>query len=94
MARDYPRLGYISKRRHWQENPKNAPNCDVIGCTAKATHRVDIQVNWFRGEDEVASACEAHKSSMTDLLAGLDKQEADREARRRAQNTPTKGDPT
>ena len=91
MAREYPRLGYVSKRSQWQINPKSAPRCDVTDCPNNAAYRVDIQVNWFRGEDEVARACEAHKTSMTELLAGLDKQEAEREARRRAQNTTQKG---
>ena len=89
MAREYPRPGYV--RRNWQNNPKSAPNCDVPGCTAKATHRVEIQVNWFRGDDEFARACEAHKGALTELLAAADKREAEREARRRANIATLKG---
>lgn len=89
MAREYPRFGYV--KRHWQKNPDTAPACDVIGCTARATHHVEIQVNWFRGDDESARSCEAHKGSMTELLAAIDKKEAERQARRRAQITTQKG---
>lgn len=95
MAREYPRLGRSGKANGWLKNPKGAPACDVIGCTAKATHRVDIEVNWFRGDDECCRACAAHKLSMPELLTGAAARqaanEAANEARRRAQNTTQKG---
>lgn len=102
MPREYPRLGRAGQSKGWQKNPNGAPDCDVIDCTAKATHRVEIQVNWFRGDDESCRACDAHKSSLPELLDGAAKREAEREAehkakheaRRLAQETPPTGEPT
>lgn len=37
-------------------------------CGQRATHKVDIQVNIFRGDDEVVLACEEHKRDPYFLL--------------------------
>ena len=43
-------------------NEKQGKRCWI--CGEKATVRNDIQVSWFRGDDEVVYACEAHKKAV------------------------------
>jgi len=74
MARDYPRIGSTrDMRKKWtiQRNGKthsvnNRPRC--AACSEEASYRVDIQVNWFRGDDEARTACPAHKNDAAALL--------------------------
>lgn len=35
--------------------------CDFPGCTATDAKRIDIQINWFRGDDVVVCACKEHR---------------------------------
>lgn len=58
--RNYPRIGEIEKR------PKNTSERCRCGVIAK--YRVHIQVDWFRGDDEVEWACETHKRDVDFLL--------------------------
>lgn len=39
---------------------KKQKPCDFPGCSAPAK-RIDIQTNWFRGDDVVLNACQEHK---------------------------------
>lgn len=55
MPRQYPR---ISGRKKYKGHPNGLPNCP---CGTKAVYRVEIQVNWFRGDDESEPRCEKHK---------------------------------
>ena len=66
MAHSYPRIGSTSKK--WPDPKKQGPKCSA--CGARSFYRVEIQVNWFRGDDEVAKACEVHKADFVALLAG------------------------
>ena len=49
--RDCPRIGS-------DRSMQGARLCDC--CTSTAKRRVDVQVNWFRGDDEVLKLCDAH----------------------------------
>ena len=48
--REYPRIG--------ADRPAKRGMCSCCSQTAK--RRVDIQVNWFRGDDEVLQLCDTH----------------------------------
>jgi hypothetical protein len=48
--REYPRIG--------ADRPAKRGMCSC--CNQTAMRRVDIQVNWFRGDDEVLQLCELH----------------------------------
>lgn len=88
--RDYPRIGSTralgndAKRKAWKLNPKAAPRCIVAGCTSPATSRVDVEVNWFRGDDEVGQACDVHKRDAYAVLAGIEARRAEQAAKRAA----------
>lgn len=82
--KNYPVLGRVGRSKGWIQHPKGAPVCDAEGCGKKATHRVDIEVNWFRGDDLCARACDVHKGDIGPLVVGADKREAEKEARRDA----------
>jgi hypothetical protein len=64
--RRYPRIGSTKFRPKWAEQPKGAPKCCV--CGAPATHRVCVEFDIFRGDDEVVNACGDH-SKDADALA-------------------------
>lgn len=66
MSAKYPRVSIAARRAKWIENPTSAPKCDV--CGEPATHRVCVEVNWFRGDDEVCNACDAHKNDAAALV--------------------------
>lgn len=36
--------------------------CDFPGCESREARRIDIQVNWFRGDDVVMLACKEHRA--------------------------------
>jgi hypothetical protein len=55
MAKKYPVIGHKKK-------PKNAGGLPCIICGVPTTGKVDIEVNWFRGDDEEVRVCEAHQS--------------------------------
>jgi hypothetical protein len=47
----YPRIGKVVKNR----NPRSGAQCVV--CKAVPADRTDIEINWFRGDDEVTRVC-------------------------------------
>ena len=72
MSKTYPLIGNSRARDPWRKNPKSAPKCVVAGCECKATHRVDVEVNCFRGDDEVGNACPAHRRDAAAILQGIE----------------------
>jgi hypothetical protein len=67
--REYPRIGTCAKKKAWAALPEGkGPKCQAAGCTSTAHYRVDVEVNWFRGDDESRRACEAHKDDPYALL--------------------------
>lgn len=71
-ARQYPRIGGSRQRKGWVSQPANqGPRCDVQGCDEKALFEVDIQVSWFRGDDECRRSCSTHRGDVDALLAGV-----------------------
>ena len=86
MAKQYPNIGSSTLRKAWATNQNGAPKCMAESCECKATHRVEVQVNWFRGDDEVGNACDAHKKDAAALAVGIPvAREANRQAQRRAE---------
>ena len=74
-AREYPRIGRTQDRRaKWTytdrrgciKSQSNRPRC--AACGAEATHKVDVEVNWFRGDDEQVNSCLAHKDDANALI--------------------------
>ena len=59
--KSYPCIGAFRKMR-------GAPNSHgrCACCDNYATHRMDVQVSWFRGEDEVYQVCREHKPGPQD----------------------------
>jgi hypothetical protein len=55
MAKKYPSIGIKKK-------PKNAGGLPCIICGVPTTGKVDIEVNWFRGDDEQVRVCAEHQS--------------------------------
>jgi len=57
--RKYP---YIYRRSKLSDKhkPKTPPGQQCSKCLAPATYRCEIQVNWFRGDDEYEYRCDAH----------------------------------
>lgn len=53
MSKKYPLVGCKKK-------PKNAGGLPCIICGVPTTGKVDIEVNWFRGDDDQVRACEKH----------------------------------
>jgi hypothetical protein len=53
--RTYPRVGHERKLR-----PTQRPMCGAKICANVATLRFDIQVSWFRGDDECVNLCAEH----------------------------------
>lgn len=71
--REYPFIGgqRLHKPQRGQKRPLKTPPCAV--CGAPSTHRVEIQINWFRGDDEAANACEAHRKDAAALYNAIAK---------------------
>ena len=66
MSRPYPRLGGIEKRTKRRSTGARCVVCGKYGANRKVT----IQVNWFRGDDEIVNVhqeCRLGKS-MAELL--------------------------
>ena len=72
MSKSYPLIGSARARDNWIKTPKGAPKCIAIGCDCKATHRVEVRVNYFRGDDEVGNACPQHKGEAMAVLQGIE----------------------
>lgn len=68
MGRQYPRFGGILKRPNPKAGPKDGKPCVV--CGKMTTGKCEIQVSWFRGDDEIAYACSDHISDANAVLAG------------------------
>ena len=52
--KEYPRIGSIMRREQGI--------CKI--CKKPAKYRVSIEVNYFRGDDEVSKRCEEHKRTI------------------------------
>jgi hypothetical protein len=59
MAKKYPVIGHKKK-------PKNAGGLPCIICGVPTTGKVNIEVNWFRGDDEEVRVCAEHQSKNDD----------------------------
>lgn len=76
--REYPRIG--------SDRPIGGKGNRICNCCNTAAKRtVDIQVNWFRGDDEVLQLCELHysfvgKQEWQELFAAA---EAEKDRRRK-----------
>jgi len=82
-GRAYPRIGRTSLQRKWEKlPPKGAPKCSA--CSQPARFRVEVQVNWFRGDDEVGNACPQHKGDAVAVLQGIEANQAAQAAQRAA----------
>ena len=62
MKKCYPCMGQIEHRR---KNTQAKCQCGELGVA-----RIHIQVNWFRGDDEVKWACQKHFHAIGFLLGG------------------------
>ncbi len=83
--RAYPRIADTGFRKGWQKEPKAAPFCCVPSCGLRATHQPDIQVNWFRGDDEGAGpCCKAHSTDVEVLLQATAAWRAENKAKHEA----------
>lgn len=51
--KSYPALGEVQKLK--------GQGVRCACCGAPAVFRIDVQVNWFRGDDEVYHVCAIHK---------------------------------
>ncbi|RST54130.1 hypothetical protein [Variovorax sp. DXTD-1] len=82
-SKSYPRVGRTSRQQKWDKlPPKAAPKCSA--CDQPARFRVDVEVNWFRGDDECGRACADHKNDAIALLAGIERHQAEQKALREA----------
>lgn len=79
MSREFPRVNNARFMAAWaptppgKRRPPGKPRASTIppcrACGAPATHRVWVEVNWFRGDDEGPfNACKLHKESAAELL--------------------------
>ena len=64
MKKDHP-YPCIGRTENRQKNTNAQCRCGEIGIA-----RVHIQVNWFRGDDEIKWACTKHLRSFDFLLGG------------------------
>lgn len=67
--RSYPRIDQSLPQRKWIADPKAAPKCRC--CGKPATHKVEVQINWFRGDDERFNVCDADKENVAGMVATL-----------------------
>lgn len=68
MAKKYPVIGI-------KYHPKKAGGLPCIVCGAPTTGKVDIEVNWFRGDDEQVRVCSDHiKEEDAAILTAYKKQ--------------------
>ena len=61
MAKKYPAIGIKKK-------PKNAGGLPCIICGVLTTGKVDIEVNYFRGDDDQVRVCEIHQKGHDDEI--------------------------
>jgi hypothetical protein len=50
------RYPYLSSKEHLRGSGGSKCAC----CEAKATRKIEVQISWFRGDDEVYRVCENH----------------------------------
>lgn len=85
-GKTYPRIGRTSRQLKWDKLPvKAAPKCSA--CDQPARFRVEVEVSWFRGDDESGRACAVHKDDALALLAGIERHQAEQKARREAKES-------
>jgi hypothetical protein len=73
MSATYPRVMDSTFVPRWgklaAQHPKQAHHYACSVCGAVATHKVFVQVSWFRGDDEGPfKACREHKTAAQELL--------------------------
>lgn len=67
MAKKYPAIGHKRK-------PKNTGGLPCIICGVLTTGKVDIEINWFRGDDEQIRVCAEHqKKTDAEILVAFEK---------------------
>lgn len=75
-GKSYPIVGRVrDMRKKWTKLTKtgavvsvnNRPRC--AACGAEADCIVDVEVNWFRGDDEVVKSCWADRHNAAGLIA-------------------------
>jgi hypothetical protein len=59
MSRTYPRIGAKNKL-------PSVPLCCI--CGRVATWRLDVQVSYMRGDDEVRDVCDEHRQAPAEAL--------------------------
>lgn len=65
MRKKYPLISSASRR---SKNTTKLCQCGVL-----ATHRVEIQTSFMRGDDEYEWACESHRNNVEFLTANWSK---------------------
>ena len=73
----YPRIG--AQRGYGIQNgkPRKGPPCIV--CGAESCCKVDIEISYMRGDDEVVHACQAHKDDAAALWAAFEQRQKARQ---------------
>jgi hypothetical protein len=74
--RKYPRIGGQRKIKPQKGQKKQLKTPVCIACINPSTHRVELQVNWFRGDDETVNACDKCKDDPVVLLIAFDARES------------------
>jgi hypothetical protein len=64
----YPKVG--TTNRLYQKNQFGRTRKHTVikcyACEREAMHRIRIEVNWFRSDDRVLYACDAHNKALRD----------------------------
>lgn len=82
MAKNYPEIGRSGHNPKWFKLPQSAPCCMAPGCTARATYRPEVEVNYFRGDDELCGpVCKEHSKDPVKLLEWTALRKAENKAR-------------
>jgi hypothetical protein len=72
----YPKIGGTrDMRKKWGSNPSKR-KCLV--CGALAEYITEVEVNWFRGDDECVNTCAAHRNDMHAITEAWIKQQAEK----------------
>lgn len=74
-----PRPGSRWPRVEITINEKTKNRCVV--CGGPATHMTEVEVNWFRGDDESVKTCAEHRQDITGIVQAW---EREAEAKRKA----------
>jgi len=66
MAKKYPVIGC-------KKSPRYIGGLPCIICGVPTTGKVDIEINWFRGDDEQVRVCKTHQTKHdTEILAAYE----------------------